>query len=104
MTSQDFYKSIHDELFDNILPYWENYSRDTRPGFEGFFGQIDNDRVADTRINRGKVYACLKLVGLDFVAVVIQIVCSWVKAPNVHRSFRINRRSRTIKSHNVYSP
>ena len=38
-----FYQSVKDELFENILPYWEKYSRDKRPGFEGFFGRIDND-------------------------------------------------------------
>ncbi len=45
--SLSFYNSIHDELFNNILPYWEKYSRDTRPGFEGFFGSIDNSNTPD---------------------------------------------------------
>ena len=45
--SSSFYSSIRDELFNNILPYWEKYSRDTRPGFEGFFGSIDNSNTPD---------------------------------------------------------
>ena len=45
--SSSFYNSIRDELFNNILPYWEKYSRDTRPGFEGFFGSIDNSNTPD---------------------------------------------------------
>ena len=40
MASQDFYKSIHNELFDNILPYWENHSRDTRPVLKDFSGRL----------------------------------------------------------------
>jgi len=43
--SSSFYNSIRDELFTNILPYWEKYSRDTRSGCEGFFGSIDNSNI-----------------------------------------------------------
>ena len=45
--SSSFYNSIRDELFNNILPYWEKYSRDTRPGCEGFYGSIDNSNTPD---------------------------------------------------------
>ena len=31
-----FFESIRQELFTNILPYWEKFSRDERPGYEGF--------------------------------------------------------------------
>lgn len=50
-----FYQSVRDELFTNILPYWEKYSRDTRPGFEGFFGQIDSDNNCNTACPRSIV-------------------------------------------------
>ena len=53
--TNQFYKSIHNELFDNILPYWEKHSRDTRPGFEGFFGQIDNDNTCHPECERSIV-------------------------------------------------
>ena len=55
MTKQEFYNSIHDELFNNILPYWEKYSRDTRAGMEGFFGQIDNDNTCHPECERSIV-------------------------------------------------
>ena len=53
--SPDFFKSVHDELFNNILPYWEKHSRDTRPGFEGFFGEIDNSNKPDPDCSRSIV-------------------------------------------------
>ena len=35
-----FYQSVKDELFNDILPYWEKHARDTvNPGF---YGDIDN--------------------------------------------------------------
>ena len=53
--SSSFYDSISDELFNSILPYWEKYSRDTRPGFQGFFGQIDNYNKPDPDCSRSIV-------------------------------------------------
>ena len=53
--STDFFKSVHDELFNNILPYWEKHARDTRPGFQGFFGEIDNSNKPDPDISRSIV-------------------------------------------------
>ena len=50
-----FYQSVKDELFENILPYWEKYSRDKRPGFEGFFGRIDNDNNLNAAVERSIV-------------------------------------------------
>ena len=40
--SKEFYDSIKNELFNDILPYWEKNARDTRIGCEGFFGSIEN--------------------------------------------------------------
>ncbi|MCQ2591477.1 MAG: AGE family epimerase/isomerase [Treponema sp.] len=51
--TQDFYQSIKDELFTNILPYWEKYSRDTVN--RGFFGHIDNDNNCNTACERSIV-------------------------------------------------
>ena len=53
--SSAFYNSIRDELFNNILPYWEKYSRDTRPGCEGFYGAIDNCNTPDKDCSRSIV-------------------------------------------------
>ena len=53
--SETFYDSIRDELFNNILPYWEKYSRDTRPGCEGFFGSIDNSNTPNKNCPRSIV-------------------------------------------------
>ncbi|MCR4578999.1 MAG: AGE family epimerase/isomerase [Treponema sp.] len=53
--TSDFYKSIKDELFNNILPYWEKHARDTTSGNEGFFGAIDNDNNPDYKIQRSIV-------------------------------------------------
>ena len=52
---KQFYQSVKDELFNNILPYWEKFSRDTRPGFEGFFGHIDNDNNCNAAVQRSIV-------------------------------------------------
>lgn len=49
------YASIRSELTDNILPYWEKFSRDTTSGKTGFFGKIDNDNVQDFEISRSIV-------------------------------------------------
>ena len=49
------YESIKNELFSDILPYWEKHSRDTRPGFEGFFGHIDNDNNKNAACERSIV-------------------------------------------------
>ena len=48
--TQDFYDSIKDELFSNILPYWEKYSRDTVN--TGFFGVIDNENNCNAASDR----------------------------------------------------
>ncbi|MBP3743631.1 MAG: AGE family epimerase/isomerase [Treponema sp.] len=53
--SQDFYQSIKNELFNDILPYWEAHARDTRSGKEGFFGAIDNENNPDQQIERSIV-------------------------------------------------
>ncbi len=50
-----FYDSIRKELKENILPYWEKYSRDTTAGKTGFFGKIDNDNSQDFEISRSIV-------------------------------------------------
>jgi len=50
-----FYDSIRKELTENILPYWEKYSRDTTAGKTGFFGKIDNDNSQDKDISRSIV-------------------------------------------------
>lgn len=55
MDIQDLKKSAEQELFTNILPYWDKFSRDTRPGCEGFFGQIDNDNNCNTACERSIV-------------------------------------------------
>ena len=53
--SQDFYQSIKNELFNDILPYWEAHARDTRSGKEGFFGAIDNENSPDSEKERSIV-------------------------------------------------
>ena len=50
-----FLESIRKELTENILPYWEKYSRDTSPNSSGFFGKIDNDNSVDKEISRSIV-------------------------------------------------
>ena len=49
---ENFYNSIKNELFNDILPFWKKYSRDLRPGFEGFFGAIDNSGKPDLSLPR----------------------------------------------------
>ena len=53
--SQDFYQSIKNELFNDILPYWEAHARDTRSGNEGFFGAINNENSPDSEKERSIV-------------------------------------------------
>ena len=53
--SQEFYDSVKDELLNNILPYWEKYSRDTNEKTQGFFGAIDNNNVQNPQIERSIV-------------------------------------------------
>lgn len=48
-----FYDSVRQELFGNILPYWEKYARDTVN--KGFFGKIDNDNNCNTACERSIV-------------------------------------------------
>ena len=36
-----FYESVKNELFNNILPYWDKFARDYEN--KGFYGQIDNE-------------------------------------------------------------
>lgn len=50
-----FYESIRKELKENILPYWEKFSRDTTKGKTGFFGRIGNDNSQDYEISRSIV-------------------------------------------------
>ncbi|MCQ2573479.1 MAG: AGE family epimerase/isomerase [Treponema sp.] len=49
------YESIKKELTENILPYWEKYSRDTTNGKKGFFGKINNDNSQDSELPRSIV-------------------------------------------------
>lgn len=53
MFTKEFYNSISDELFQNILPYWDKYSKDEKN--TGFFGKIDNDNVQDAECQRSIV-------------------------------------------------
>ncbi|NLC93019.1 MAG: N-acyl-D-glucosamine 2-epimerase [Treponema sp.] len=46
-------KEIEDDLIKNILPYWQEYSRDMKN--KGFFGDIDNDNKQDSSIERSIV-------------------------------------------------
>ena len=48
-----FYEGIKRELTQNILPYWEKYSRDTESG--GFYAAIDNNNVQNKHCNRSIV-------------------------------------------------
>ena len=52
---ENFYNSVKDELFNDILPFWEKNSRDVRPGFEGFYASINNDGKADLTLPRSIV-------------------------------------------------
>ena len=69
--SNDFYQSVEDELFKNILPYWEKYSRDNVN--KGFYGRIDNDNNLNTACERSIVmtsrflwtYSCVALFKKD---------------------------------------
>ena len=53
MFTKEFYNSISNELFQNILPYWDKYSKDEKN--TGFFGKIDNDNVQDAECQRSIV-------------------------------------------------
>lgn len=53
--SEEFYESVRDELFNNILPYWQRHARDTSPETPGFFGAIDNANTPDSKIQRSIV-------------------------------------------------
>lgn len=48
-----FYDSVKKELFEDILPYWEKFSRDDVN--TGFFGEIDNDNHQNEQIERSIV-------------------------------------------------
>ena len=50
-----FYESVKDELLNDILPFWEKKSRDTRPGCEGFYGSISSSGQADAEAPRSIV-------------------------------------------------
>lgn len=51
--NKQFYDSVKSELFENILPYWEKFSRDSvNPGF---FGEIDNNNHQNDKIERSIV-------------------------------------------------
>ena len=49
----NFYKSVENELFNNILPYWEKNARDYKN--KGFFGEIDNQNNANSKCQRSIV-------------------------------------------------
>ena len=51
--NKQFYDSIKYELFENILPYWEKFSRDSVN--TGFFGEIDNQNHQNDKIERSIV-------------------------------------------------
>jgi len=53
MMDENFYQSIKDELFNDILPYWENYSRDTITN--GFYGNINNRNKQNKKMSRSIV-------------------------------------------------
>ncbi len=53
--SSDFYQSVKDELFNDILPFWEAHACDTTPGNEGFFGAINNDTIPNASCERSIV-------------------------------------------------
>ena len=46
---------IKDELLNNILPYWEKFSKDTNPSTTGFYGKIDNDNKQYSEVSRSIV-------------------------------------------------
>lgn len=48
-----FYDSVKSELFENILPYWEKFSRDNENA--GFYGEIDNENRQNKKIERSVV-------------------------------------------------
>lgn len=50
-----FYESVKDELLNDILPFWEKHSRDTRSGCEGFYGSINSSGQADAEAPRSIV-------------------------------------------------
>ena len=50
-----FYKSVKDELLNDILPFWEKHSRDTRSGCEGFYGSINSSGIPDAELPRSIV-------------------------------------------------
>ena len=50
-----FYESVKDELLNDILPFWEKHSRDTRPGCEGFYGSISSSGLSDAEAPRSIV-------------------------------------------------
>ena len=50
-----FYESVKDELLNDILPYWEKHSRDTRAGREGFYGSISSSGLVDAEAPRSIV-------------------------------------------------
>lgn len=51
--NKTFYDSVKSELFENILPYWEKFSRDKVN--QGFFGEIDNKNHQNKEIERSVV-------------------------------------------------
>lgn len=50
-----FYKSVNDELVNDILPYWEKNARDMRPDFEGFYASISSAGIVDSSLPRSIV-------------------------------------------------
>lgn len=53
MMDEKFYESIKDELFTDILPYWEKYARD--PLTNGFYGEINNHNKQKRKMSRSIV-------------------------------------------------
>lgn len=51
--NSSIFSEIKDELLNDILPYWENHSKDYEN--KGFFGEIDNNNVCNKKISRSIV-------------------------------------------------
>ncbi len=52
---KQIFSEIKDELLNDILPYWQKNACDTNHSTSGFYGKIDNDNVADSKISRSIV-------------------------------------------------
>lgn len=52
-TIRGFYKRVEKELFDNILPFWMQYSQDTEYG--GFYGRLSNDWNVEKKASKSLI-------------------------------------------------